>query len=394
VLVDIVVVVAGVLAAYRGWHRGLLGQMFELGGGLLGLILGVALGPRIADALTADRASVAGALISLFVVFVLLSIGQAAGFIVGHRFGSMARKARLGPVDATGGAAFGIVVVLTGFWIVGSLLIQGPLRPLAAALERSAILEGLNDALPPPPNLLAQIQQYLRTSGFPQVFVGIPRPVGPPVDLPSLPQARRAVQAADQSTVRIVVPACGGTQLGSGWIVDSDSVVTNAHVVAGGDGLTVQELDGAELSGEVVLFDPNADVAVLQVEGLSAPPLELETASQERGTGGATLGYPGAAGGQLEGRRAAVQGQFIATGRDIYGRGEVERDVYELRARVRQGDSGGPFVLPDGRVMGVVFAASTTDPGIGYALTGVEVAGDVRRGAQRTQPVGTGRCTH
>jgi S1-C subfamily serine protease len=393
VIVDIFVVLAGGLAAYRGWHRGLLGQMFELGGGLLGLILGVALGPRIADAFV-DRASVLGALISLFVVFVLLSIGQAAGFIVGHRFGTVARRARLGPVDAAGGAAFGIVVVLVAFWIVGSLLVQGPLRVLSRALERSAILEGLNGALPPPPNLLAQIQQYLRTSGFPQVFVGIPPPSGPPVRLPSGAEARRAFEAADQSTVRVVVPACGGTQLGSGWIVDPDSVVTNAHVVAGGDGVTVHELGGAELSGEVVLFDPNADVAVLHVAGLSAPALEFDTATQERGTGGATLGYPGAAGGRLDGRRAAVQGQFVATGRDIYGRGEVERDIYELRARVRQGHSGGPFVLPDGRVVGVVFAASTTNPGIGYALTGTEVADEVRRGSQRTQPVSTGQCTH
>jgi hypothetical protein len=393
VIVDILVVLAGALAAYRGWHRGLLGQMFELGGGLLGLILGVALGPRIAGAFI-DSASLVGALISLFVVFVMLSVGQAAGFIVGHRFGTFARRARLGPVDAAAGAGFGVVVVLVAFWIVGSLLIQGPFRPLSKALERSAILEGLNGALPPPPNLLAQIQQYLRTSGFPQVFVGIPPSTGPPVRLPSGAEARRASEAADQSTVRVIVPACGGTQLGSGWIVDPDSVVTNAHVVAGGDGLTVQELAGAELSGEVVLFDPNADVAVLHVEGLSAPPLEFDTAAQERGTGGATLGYPGAAGGRLEGRRAAVQGQFVATGRDIYGQGEVEREVYELRARVRQGHSGGPFVLPDGRVTGVVFAASTTDPGIGYALTGAEVADEVRRGSQRTDPVSTGRCTH
>ena len=392
-IVDIFIAILGALAAYRGWQRGLLGQLFELGGGFLGLILGVALGPRIAGALT-DRAGVSGALISLFVVFVLLSIGQAAGFIVGHRFGSLARNARLAPVDASGGAVFGIAVVLIAYWIVGSLLVQGPFRPLARALERSAILEQLNDTLPPPPNLLAQIQQYLRTSGFPQVFVGMPNPIGPPVRLPSGAEERRASQAADQSTVRIVMPACGGQQLGSGWIVDPDSVVTNAHVVAGGDDLTVQEVGGAELPGRVVLFDPNSDVAVIQVSGLSAPPLELDTSGHERGAGGATLGYPGAAGGQLVASRAAVQDRFEATGRDIYGGREVVRDIYELRARVQQGNSGGPFVLPDGRVAGVVFAASTTDPGIGYALTGPEVADEVQRGAQRSQPVSTGRCTH
>jgi S1-C subfamily serine protease len=92
--------------------------------------------------------------------------------------------------------------------------------------------------------------------------------------------------------------------------------------------------------------------------------------------------------------RAAVQARYTASGRDIYGRSIVEREVYEIRAKVRQGDSGGPFVLPNGDVAGVVFAASTTDDDIGYALTGDEVDDEVEQGSQRTQPVDTGGCTH
>jgi hypothetical protein len=83
-----------------------------------------------------------------------------------------------------------------------------------------------------------------------------------------------------------------------------------------------------------------------------------------------------------------------ARGRDIYGRGQVNRAIYELRSVIRQGDSGGPFVLADGRVAGVDFAASTTDSETGYALTGGQVVGDVRRGASRSAPVATGPCTH
>jgi hypothetical protein len=90
---------------------------------------------------------------------------------------------------------------------------------------------------------------------------------------------------------------------------------------------------------------------------------------------------------------AAVQGSFQARGRDIYGRAEVTRSVYELRAGVEQGDSGGPFVLPDGRVAGVIFAASTTDARTGYALVGAEVADDISRGSGRVDAVGTGSCT-
>jgi S1-C subfamily serine protease len=67
--------------------------------------------------------------------------------------------------------------------------------------------------------------------------------------------------------------------------------------------------------------------------------------------------------------------------------------VYELRAEVTQGESGGPFVLPNGRVAGVVFAASTTDSGRGFALTGAEVADEVDEGIDSTSAVSSGRCT-
>jgi hypothetical protein len=70
------------------------------------------------------------------------------------------------------------------------------------------------------------------------------------------------------------------------------------------------------------------------------------------------------------------------------------REVYEIRSPVRQGDSGGPFVLPNGQVAGVVFAASTTDVDTGYALTGEEVSDEIEQGESSTSQVGTGSCTH
>jgi S1-C subfamily serine protease len=185
--------------------------------------------------------------------------------------------------------------------------------------------------------------------------------------------------------------------LGTGWIAAEDTVVTNAHVVAGGSEVMVEQEEGigtGGLPGAVVLFDDRIDLAVVRVDGLSGPSLRLTTAELNRGSPGATLGFPGAQGGALDASRAAVQQLFNARGKDIYGRRDVLRQVYELRAHVRQGDSGGPFVLPNGRVAGVVFAASTTDGGTGYALTGAEVQDEVRRGAGRTSAVATGSCTH
>jgi S1-C subfamily serine protease len=391
-LVDVVVIVLAIAAAFRGYRRGLLGQAFEFGGGFLGLVIGVALGPRIASAFT-NRAGLTAVLISLLVVFVALSIGQTLGFMLGHRFGTYAHSAQLGAWDSGLGAAFGIGVVLVAFWLVGALLVNGPSRSLARALEQSTILSEVNEALPKPPNVLAYISQYLNTSGFPRVFAGVPPSIGPPVDLPSGPLAQRAARAADQSTVRVVVPACGGTQLGTGWVAADSTVVTNAHVVAGGDGVTVQDSAG-DHAGVVVVFNPRADVAVIRAEGLAGPPLALHTRDEDRGARGATLGYPGSAAGRLVRHRAAVQARYEARGYDIYGRREVVREVYEIRSPVRQGDSGGPFVLPDGQVAGVVFAASTTDFDTGYALTGGEVSDEVERGSRNTSEVGTGACTH
>src|SRR5688572_3514415 len=247
-LVDLGVIVLAGLAAFRGWRRGFIGQLFEFGGGFLGLIAGVAFGPRIASVVT-DQAGPAGMLVSIAAVFIMLSIGQAVGFIAGHRFGQIAKRARLGAFDSAMGTGLSIVVTFVSFWLIGGVLIHGPSKGLAKELTKSNTLSFMNDVMPPPPDVLAYIRQYLDTSGFPQVFAGLPRPVGPPVELPSNAEARRAGDRADGSMVRIVVPACGGTQLGSGWIAAGETVVTNAHVVSGGDSVTVQQEGSGDHSG-------------------------------------------------------------------------------------------------------------------------------------------------
>jgi uncharacterized membrane protein required for colicin V production len=386
--IDIVVVLVALAAALRGWRRGLLGQAFELGGGLLGLVAGIALGPRIASAFT-NSAGLAGALIALVVVLVGLSVGQVIGFLLGHRFGTLARRARLGGVDSGLGALFGVAVILIAYWLLGSLLARGPVPELARELRRSSLLRTMNDVAAPP-DVLAYVTHYFDTSNFPQVFDGLDP--SPSVELPRSRIARRAVEAAGASTVRVSTNACGGTQLGTGWVAAEDTVVTNAHVVAGGDAVTLHERSAGAHRGVVVLFDPALDLAIVKADGVSGGPLPLATEVQPRGTPGATLGYPG--GGDLHAHRAAVQTAQPADGLDIYGQEHVTRSIYELRARVRQGDSGGPFVLADGRVAGVVFAASSTDDRVGYALAGGEIADEISRGVAATRPVDTQGCTH
>ena len=394
-LADLVVIlVAGVLA-WRGWYRGALRQVFEYAGGFLGLLVGAAFGPRLVREYT-DQNGVEAALLSLAAVFVCLSVGQILGYMVGSRFGAMAQRARLGRADQSVGAIIGFIAALFAYWLLGSVLVQGPSQTVAKQLSRSAILRWANRQAEPP-DLLAYLEGYLNASGFPQVFVGLPPSIGQPVKLPAGPKARAAVREVQDSTVRIVVPdTCGGTQLGTGWIAAPNTVVTNAHVVAGGDSLLVEERDaiGNGIEGTVVLFDANLDLAVIKVDGLSGDPLKLVTRRLDVGTPGATVGYPGSQSGTLVSGRAAVQNLIDARGRDIYNRNVVEREVYELRADVEQGDSGGPFITLKGDVAGVIFAASTTDGDTGYALTGAEVTDEIEEGEGRTSSVGTGGCTH
>jgi S1-C subfamily serine protease len=389
-VVDVVVVVLAVAAAARGWRRGLLGQAFEFGGGLVGLIAGVAVGARVASSVT-NSAGIEGALIALLVVLVALSTGQMIGHAVGRRSGALARRAHFGGVDSALGSMFGVAVTVVSFWLLGSLLAVGPIPEIARQLRRSELLRAMN-VVAEPPDVLASVGHYLDASGFPQVFSGSLRSPAPQVDLPDNAVARRAARSASPSIVRVVAPGCGGTQLGSGWIAAPSTVVTNAHVVAGGASVTVSHGD-SEHAGSVVVFDPDADIAVIRAEGLEGPVLELTERRPDRGALGVTLGFPGGGDG-LEAHRAAIRERFEARGLDIYGRDFVRREIYELRARVRQGDSGGPFVLRNGRVAGVVFAASTTDADTGYALTGAEVSGAVGVGANAEDPVDTGPCTH
>ena len=151
-----------------------------------------------------------------------------------------------------------------------------------------------------------------------------------------------------------------------------------------------QGTSAGPLKATVVVFDPDLDVALLRVPGLSARALPLAGAPPDPGAVGAALGHPD--GGDLEAIPAAVRDVFRASGYDIYGRDPVTRTVIELAAEVAPGDSGGPFVTADGRAAGVVFARSRTEGGTGYALPAPDVFRVIGPGLSLTAAVGTGGC--
>lgn len=386
-LLDLVILALVVLSVSTGFRRGAAMQVISYLGLIVGLLFGALVAPRFAG--LADRPSTQ-ATVAMVTLLVAGGLGDLLGWIVGARVGRALGKKGFGSADAAAGIVVAIVTILLTTWFLAFNLVQGPFPALSRQIRESAVVRGLDAVLPRPPSLLGQVRRFLNRFGFPEVFAGLPPAPARPVPDPSRGQVSDAIQAADQSTVKVIGEACGRIQEGSGFFVAEDYVVTNAHVVAGVDAPQVQRRNGVLSLATVTLFDPDLDLAVLQFSGSAPQPLELATRNLDRGAKGAVLGYPG--GGPLEAGTAAVRRTITAAGRDIYGEEAVRRQVYELQAEVRPGHSGGPFVSVDGTVAGVVFAASTTNEEVGYALTAIQARPQIALGVARTEPVDTGEC--
>ena len=187
------------------------------------------------------------------------------------------------------------------------------------------------------------------------------------------------VSAAALSVVRVVGNACGLGIEGSGWVAAPGLVVTNAHVVAGIDRPRVDRNDGDLLDARVVSFDKVNDIAVLRVAGPERAAVARSPTPVE-GTPGGLLGYPG--NGPY--RETAVRvGRTVAiVGRDAYGNFPTNRRVTTIRGVIRSGNSGGPVVDAQGRVITTVFAQRAATEG-GYGVpTSVVRAAIARAGTQ------------
>lgn len=386
-ILDFIIILVVLLQAIRWAGYGLIRGVLSIGGFWAGILLGVVLTPFTLDIFGEDT------LTRVFIALgTIIGIGLVLGFLgqlLGDYLFRIAHKFRLRPVDSILGAIVGSAATLLVFWLLAAILAGTPFQNLNQQLRESATLQVMNDTLPPAPAVISRITDLINPDEFPEVFVGLePRPIEP-VDPPDEAELQAALEAAGGSTVRLESAGCGGIVNGSGFVADENLVVTNAHVVAGIDRPTIVD-EGGQREATTVVFDPELDIAVLRVEQLAGEPLDLAEDTVERGATGAVLGYPG--GGRLTVEEAAVLRQMEARGRDIYGESMVTRPVYELQANVRSGNSGGPMVLEDGTVVGVVFARSHGQDNSGWAITSETADTHVERAQDRTRPADTGQC--
>jgi S1-C subfamily serine protease len=386
-IVDLVVLGVVALAAIQGLRLGAVVQVLSFGGFLIGLYLGA----RLASVTVRDVHSQSmRTLVALGTMLGVAVVCSVAGRLAGNFIFRHVHRGFLGPVDSGLGVVVAVVASLLVVWLLANTLINSSSLSLNSSIDQSRIIRSLDRVLPAPPSVFSQVQSFLSSEGFPPVFAQLAPASAGPVSVLGSGDLQEAVMHAGASTVKIVGQGCGQIQEGSGFIVGPGLVVTNAHVIAGIPHPVVEDLHGTHPT-TVVSFDPNYDLALLRVSGLTEPSLTLDPVNASRGTVAAVLGYPG--GGPFTAVSAGVMAEFEAEGRNIYGQGLTVRNVYELQAIVRPGNSGGPLVLPDGEVVGVVFSRSTTDSDVGYALTSPGVLSRVQGATFDTAAVGTGACT-
>lgn len=377
-LLDWTIVAFTLALALWGARQGLIVGALTLAGFAGGAFAGGRLAPLLlnggSESPYAPLFAALGALLGGAVVAVTLE-----GLALGLR-SRLIRGQALHALDGAGGAALVGALALGMAWVFGAAALHAPgAGELRGEVQRSAILRGLNELLPPSGPILNALSRV------------DPRPLiaGPttPVAPPDAAIARDPdVGATSDSVVRVLGTACGLGVEGSGWAATPSLVVTNSHVVAGQDDTSVTTFDGASLDAVAVHYDPGNDLAVLRV---SASLPALTTAPRpRRGQTGAVLGYP--ENGPYTVTPARFGGTRTVLSEDAYGRGPFQRRLVFLRGRVRSGNSGGPMVDAQGRVLATVFAATTSGPSGGYAIPNEVV--DAALG-ESSAPVDTGPCT-
>ena len=391
-LLDLALIVIAAAFAVSGYRQGFIVGSLSFIGFVGGAVLGAEFGPAVA------RALVGGQTQQDVVAVVLLVIGAILGQFIASSIGTAMRSNMRGRsstrADAIGGSVVSVLSMLLIAWAIGSVLTASPFPGVVSQVNDSAVLQTMDRVMPSPAKtMFSDFRRMLASGPFPQVFSGIgaahlltiPAPNPAAVDSPGFLADRGRIVK-----VQGIAPSCDHSIEGSGFVYAPDHVLTNAHVVAGVQpGPRVSTPDGTSYQARVVLYDPQIDIAVLYVPGLNLAPLHF-AGQANLGADAVVAGYP------LDRAFTAVPARVgevqRAEGPDIYQTGTVDREIYEIRAVVEPGNSGGPLIAPDGSIYGVVFAAAVGVPDTGFALTSAEVAGDADAGANATTQVSTQGC--
>lgn len=211
---------------------------------------------------------------------------------------------------------------------------------------------------------------------------------------PTLPVDRPQPEAVVPSIVRVIGLGCRAPALGTGFAVEENLIVTNAHLVAGRDQetLAVQNLEGDEFSAVLIGFDPDLDLALLRVEGSSFEPLNLVT--EVPIVDGVAIGI------RTDAETNIInEVEFTVDARVNVNWDGVFRDTesrfrgLRMLADIRRGDSGSPLLINDQDVIGLVQSTTRNQPQ-GYAVGSADISEfvDAIGPIDEAEPVISDRC--
>ena len=389
-MADGVLILLMLIFAISGYRQGFVIGALSIGGFFSGALIGLQVGPLIANQFADGAIRLVVSLVSIFALAVL---GQTLAGWFGTRLRRAIDSKPLQRIDDAGGAVVSVVALLLVAWLIAVPLGSSPFPALNSQVRSSLILGGINELMPAQAQALsAGLRDTLDTNGFPDVFGGLTPTKAREVAAPDPALANSQVVVNSRKSVIKVLgtaPSCSRRIEGSGFVYANEHVMTNAHVVAGTRDVKVETQRG-QLDGTVVVYDPERDLAVIYVQGLREPVLPFVQKPASTGNSAVVLGYP--LDGPYNAQSARVREVSRITGPDIYDKNDVTREIYTIRALVRSGNSGGPLVTTNGQVLGVIFAAAADNRNVGFALTAAEAAGVAKAGATKTSGTRTGNC--
>jgi S1-C subfamily serine protease len=388
--IDVILILLLLLFAFSGYRQGFVVGILSFIGFFGGAILGLQIGPALARLVHTDGLKL---VVSLITIFGLAVLGQAlAGWFGGRlRRGIRSRNAQV--ADDIGGAFVSIIAVAAVAWLVAVPLGKASEPWLSSAVRNSTVIKAIDTLMPVQADKLTDaLRDTVDTNGFPEVFGDlVPTPVREVPEPDPRLRGSQIVARSESSVVKVLgtAPSCSRRIEGSGFVYAPEHVMTNAHVVAGTKTVRV-EIKKNSYTAKVVVYDARLDLAVLHVPGLNAPAMSFVNTPAPSGADAIVLGFP--LDGPYDAQSARVREVGDITGPDIYESGNVTREVYTIKALVRSGNSGGPLVNADGRVLGVIFAAAADNQYVGYAVTAEQAEEVAAAGRSATTGVQTGAC--
>ena len=387
-LLDVLLVLVLLVYLGEGWRNGFLRSLSAILGIIAGGVAAYFAVPVVAALIPSPEWRLT---ISLALSILLLVAGHSGGIAIARAIRGRKNKDPLPTIDRFFGALANLVAAaLVTSLIAGSVAALGvPL--LSRGIADSFVLRTISTITPDPVEAaLARVRAAVLEQGIPTIGGAI----GGITENPAVPDVETntdVLAIAAQSVVRIsgTAYACGQNQSGSGFVIAPDRVVTNAHVVAGVDQPVVEAPGGQTLDGRVVYFDPDDDLAVIAVDGLTAPALAL-SGSLAPGSDAVIDGYP--YGGPFTSNPAEVLAVSNERIMDIYGQNSSVREVYTVAANIQPGNSGGPLLAPNGQVAGLVFARHSERPDLGYAMTNTELQPVAGQASGLSSAVTPGAC--